>query len=306
MLLKIARHFQTFLILLIRSASYFKDSNPLIFSAATAFFCTFSISPIIVILHYVLSLYFEDRVMKNELFNILTGTFGTETSKAIETIVENFHALDTNWFVTIGGFIFLVFVATTLLHVIKQALNHIWQVRRKHVNIIRYNFVERVKAAVLILLIGVLFITSFFLDASVSLLHDYFHSVIPNAHNAVHFLSEMIGPLIVTAWFTMLFKILADARVHTKVAFLGGLLTACLFMSGKWILGRVLLYNNAVTIFGASTSFALILLFIFYCSIILYYGASFTYLLGQEMKLPIKPGKYSDRYEIKVIGDEAG
>ena len=304
MLQRIVGYIRTFFILLIRSASYFKDSNPLIYSAATAFFCTFSISPIIVILHYLLSLYFEEEVMKKELFNILTGTFGAETSGAIKTIVENFHALDTNWFVTVGGFVFLIFVATTLLHVVKQALNHIWQVRRKHVNVIRYNFVERVKAAILILLIGVLFITSFFLDSSVSLLHDYFHRVIPRAHGVVHFISDLIGPLIVTAWFTMLFKIFADARVHISVAFLGGLLTSSLFMCGKWVLARILLYSSVVTIFGASASFALILLFIFYSSIILYYGASFTYLLGIEMQKPIKPGKYSDRYEIKVIGED--
>jgi membrane protein len=92
--------------------------------------------------------------------------------------------------------------------------------------------------------------------------------------------------------------------VHWKVAIVGGLHTAVLFSIGKWILGHLLDYSNMVTLFGAFASVLFILLFIFYSSLILYYGAAFTYGYATATEKPIKPRKHSVNYEMKVVSPE--
>jgi membrane protein len=272
--------------------SNFRSNDPLILASSTAFFATFSLSPILVILVNVLMLTFDNDRIPAQLFGKLSNTFGKESAAQIQNIVENVSVYQSDPFITVGGFIFLLFVATTLLKVVKQSINHLWHVKRKDVSRIRYNLQERLTAASLILFVALLFL-------------DYVHDLLPDFHVALlKSLNIAFSILVVTAWFAILFKFLPDAHVTWKVTLVGGLVTGILFNTGKWILGKLLLYNNIASIFGASASFALILLFIFYVGLILYFGASFTFAYGEYTSQPIVPGKFSQRYEVTAIEDE--
>jgi membrane protein len=235
---------------------------------------------------------FDNDRIPAQLFGKLSNTFGKESAAQIQNIVENVSVYQSDPFITVGGFIFLLFVATTLLKVVKQSINHLWHVKRKDVSRIRYNLQERLTAASLILFVALLFL-------------DYVHDLLPDFHVALlKSLNIAFSILVVTAWFAILFKFLPDAHVTWKVTLVGGLVTGILFNTGKWILGKLLLYNNIASIFGASASFALILLFIFYVGLILYFGASFTFAYGEYTSQPIVPGKFSQRYEVTAIEDE--
>jgi len=284
-----------------RAFNLLKKNDPLILASSTAFFTTFSLSPILIILVNLLSLYFSDRLISNALFEKLQDTFGKESAAQIENIVRNIGATQSSWGITILGFIFLFFIASTLMTVSNNSINSLWKVKRKG-HIWKSDFVERLKGGTLILLIGFLLIASLLLDASLSVINNYFKELIPAFQTKVIIgLNFVFSLTVVTAFFTVLLKLLPDAKVHWKVAFGGGLVTALLFQIGKIILGRLLLHGTVATIFGASASFALILLFIFYTSLIFYFGASFTYVYANAIKKPISPGKYSFRYEWKEI-----
>jgi membrane protein len=285
-----------------RAFELLKKNDPLIFASSTAFFTTFALSPIIIILLGVFSLYFNNDEISEELFQSITNTFGKETASEIESIVNNMGALEGDWLVTIAGFIFLIFVATTLMMVIKRAINTIWRIRPQRSAFWKYTILERAKAGIIILLMGALFIASQIIDASVSLMHDSVEHLVPSFHMEVlHGINIVFSFVTVTAWFMLLYKILPDSDVRWSVAFAGGVMTAALFSLGKWILGRLLLFSVAVNIFGASASFALVLLFIFYSSLTLYFGAAFTYLFAEEIGKPITPGRYGRKFEVSFI-----
>lgn len=279
-----------------------KRNDPLILASATAFFTLFSLTPILVILVNILSILFRNNKIAGALFQPIERVFGDETSEQIQSIVENVKTFGGAWYITLGGFIFLLFVATNLLKIIKKAINQLWRIRKKTSRRIRYNLRERLISLLLILSIGFVFIISLLLDTSVAFLHGYLQELIPSVDTIlIRTVNIVFSVLVVTAWFTILYKILPDAIVHWKVALVGGLLTAVLFTIGKWILGQLLNYSNMVTIFGAFASVFFILLFIFYSSLILYYGACFTYGFASETDRPIKPRKGSDNYEVKTV-----
>src|SRR5690606_8039861 len=166
----------------------------------------------------------------------------------------------------------------------------------------RYTVAERMTALAMILSLSVLFTVSLMLDAAVTLLHDYLHEIIPSIDvtiiKAVQFLFSI---LVVGTWFTVLFKVLPDAHVQWKVAIYGGVLTTVLFTLGEYILGRFLVYSNIANIFGTSAAIALLLLFIFYSSMIIYYGAAFTYIYGKAIDRPVRAGKRGEEYEMNVL-----
>ncbi len=289
-----------------RAFSLLKRKDPLILSASTAFFATFSLSPILVILVYIFGLYFRSERISQQVFRTVGSTLGDETAKTIESIVNNFRSLEANWAVTIAGFIFFLFVSTTLLGVIKHAIQRIWFLRTKPQLKLRHISRERGTQLGILLFTGMLLLINLLIDTALAMSIDFFRSQFPaGAVVAIGVLNSIFSVIMVTVWFMVLFKFLPEAKISWDTAFNGGLLTGILFSVGKLVLGRILVHSRFETIFGASASFALLLLFIFYSSFILYYGAAFTREFAALNNKNICAGKYSDEFEERIIGEEA-
>jgi membrane protein len=289
-----------------RAFSLLKRKDPLILSASTAFFATFSLSPILLIMVYVFSLYFRSDRISQQVFRTIGSTLGDETAKTIETIVNNFMGLETNWLVTTFGFVFFLFVATTLLGVIKFAIQRIWFLRTKPQLKWKHISKERGTQVGILLFTGLIFLISLLIDTALAMSIDFFQSNLPSfAVVMIRMLNTLFSVIMVTVWFMVLFKFLPEATLSWETAFNGGLVTGILFSCGKLVLGKILVHSRFETIFGASASFALLLLFIFYSSFILYYGAAFTREFAELNNKHICAGKYSDEYEERIIGENS-
>jgi membrane protein len=285
-----------------RGFSILKHKDPLILSSSTAFFATFSLSPIIVIIVSLFQLYSHSGKVRNQLFRSIGATFGKETAKELESIVNNFLALESNWWLSIVGLVFFCFVATTLLGVVKHNIQKIWQIKPKSSLRWRYHSQQRGTQLALIIFTGILFGLSYLMETSLGRSLDYLQATWPAvAIEFVRFLNVLFSVVIATVWFMVVLKVLPDASISWDTAFTGGFFTAVLFSIGKIVLGKILVHARMETIFGASASFALLLLFIFYCSFILYYGAAFTHAYSEMLNNRICAGKYSDEYEERII-----
>src|SRR5688572_16214378 len=104
-------------------------NDPLRMAGATAFFTTFALPPILVILIQVFQFFIVKRDLRIELFSSLSDIVGPEAVKQIVDVLNSMRKLAANWWITIVGFIFLVFVATTLFKIIKSSINQVWKIR---------------------------------------------------------------------------------------------------------------------------------------------------------------------------------
>lgn len=274
-------------------------NDPLRMAGATAFFTTFALPPILVILLQVFQLFVVKRDLRIELFSSLSDTVGPEAVKQIVGVLNSMRQLAANWWITVVGFIFLVFVATTLFRIIKSSVNQIWKIRAHD----RPGFIKsmsnRLKAVIVILIAGVLFMLGILAEAVKVFIGDYLFEISPLVSfyfNSV--LNYIISILIVTLWFMMVFRYLPDGRPVWRVAFGGGLITAILFTIGKIILHWLLSYSNITTVYGASASIVLLLLFVFYSALILYFGAAFTKIWGIYKNQPIEPLPHARHYRV--------
>jgi membrane protein len=289
-----------------RALQVLRSTDPLILASSTAFFATFALSPILIILVNLFSLYPTSFRFSHQLFKTISATLGQETSHDIEVIVNNFQKLEGNLWITIGGTIFLFFVATTMLVVVKHGINKIWHIRPKPEVRFKYHSRERGLGIGFLVITAFLFLINFIIDSMMAVSMDYLTVTWPKLFiDVILVFHRLFGIIVVTLWFTMLLKWLPDARLSWDVALSGGLLTGLLFSAGKLLLARLLVHSRVESIFGASASIALLLLFIFYVSFMLYYGAAFTYAYAQSMEDPICAGKYADEYEEKVIERDA-
>lgn len=287
-----------------KAFSLLNQAEPLILSSSTAFFATFSISPILIILVNLFSLYFKSETVANKLFKEVESTVGAETTKEIKTIVTNFMQLEGKGIISIASLIFFVFVGTTLLKVIKQNIHKLWKIRKEKINV-KYQLRERATLLGIILLSGVLFLLSTFIDYFLAASLNQLKSLGTYGGIIIQLLNILLSVLVITTWFTILFKLLPEAKVDWKVSFNGGLLTAILFNIGKFLLSKVLVHARIENIFGASASFALLLLFIFYCSFIIYFGAAFTHTYGDHVNRHINTKRFANEYEEKPVTNKA-
>ena len=165
---------------------------------------------------------------------------------------------------------------------------------------------RRGKSMIVILLAGLLFVTVMAAETAQAVLRDYFNEYWKGSGSfLIIALNQIVSVGVVTLWFTVLFKFLPDGHPSWKVAWMGGLFTGVLFTIGKLFLAWMLAKGNLKNIYGASGSFVLVLLFVFYVSMILYYGGMFTRVWAEHKKDPIIPSKFAYQYELAEIKESA-
>lgn len=263
----------------------FRKNDPLRMAGATAFFTTFALPPIIFILAQLFGLFIGRRSMGRGLVQNLSEVLGKEGAEQVRQVLRSIRGFSDKWYVLILGFLFLIFVATTLFNVIKDSLNQIWQIRIRERPGILFMLRSRLRSFAVILLVGILFFADIFFH-SVQLLAGKYMNAIWTGSGAYFesLLSRIASIAIVSAWFIILFRFLADGRPGWRAAVTGGLLSGVLFSAGAFVLRALLINSDISMLYGAAGSLVLILLFVFYSSFILYYGACFIAVFSERMQ----------------------
>ena len=300
------KHIRHFFVLLGRAFTLLRKNNPLLISGATAFFTVFSLPPIIILLGTVLSkTLFQTEIITEKIYTTLTSVFGASTTETIAQIVDNFKGMASNEWITIGGILFLMFVSTTLFQVIQQSIHRMWRIRTTATNTFMYRLRHRGIGLLIIVMAGILVLVTAIAESLLGILREYVASYLPDA---IEFISKpggfAIGILVYALWFAILFRYLPSARMPVSLTLKGGLFTAALFSLGKMILGKVLITERFGAIFGASASILLLMLFIFYSSMLVYLGAAFTFVLLKDSGRELPTRKHSERY--RIVNREEG
>ena len=285
-----------------KSFSELKKHDPLRMAGATAFFTTFALPPILILLFQLFQVFLSRRMLGSEIREMLTKTVGPGGADAIRETARGFRTLMTNWFTATLGFLFLMFVATTLFSVIKNTVNEIWNIQVKSKPGLKFRLQLRARSLAIIFIAGMLFLLGIFLDSVEVLSGNYIDKIWPGGGRYFKgTLNEIVGAVVVTSWFIILFRFVGDARPAWKATIVGGILTGILFSIGKSVLSYLMQTSNIGKIYGPSGPIVLILLFVFYSSFILYFGASFIKVYSEALHLPLKPVSHAYRYQLRKI-----
>lgn len=275
-----------------------QQNDPLRMAGATAFFTSFALPPILVLLFQLFRLFFDRKLIGTQLGKVLSGTLGQQGADQLRSTARGFRSLAHNWYMALIGLLFLIFVATTLFKVIRNSLHDIWDIRLKRTGFL-FDLKVRGRSLALILAAGILFLAASIIDVVRVVAEEYIGRIwqtgsvfITSAFN------EIASVLVTTIWFIVLFRYLANARPSWRVATVGGILTGVLFYIGRTAISSVMTNSNAGVIYGAGTAIVLILLFVFYSSFILYFGASFIKEYSLYINDPIVPSGKAYHFQL--------
>lgn len=178
---------------------------------------------------------------------------------------------------SIIGFVILVFGATGVFADIQDSINYIWSIKAKPKKGWLKFITNRLLSFSIILGIGFLLIVSLLVnivaDALTGKLQEIFASTTVVIFQILN-IAILFG--IISILFAVIYKVLPDARIKWKDAFVGARFTGILFLIGKFLIGYYLGTSNLASTYGAAASVIIILSWVYYTSIILYFGAEFT------------------------------
>ncbi len=294
---KFKKYIKNFISALGQAFRLLVKNDPLRLAGATAFFTIFALPPILLLLIQLLSLWFNQGRISDKLLANLGNIVGDNSVNKLEEILNGIKNMATNWTIAIFGFLFLLFVATTLFKVIQSSLNQLWSIRKDNNKRFKRAMLSRLKSTLGIAFTGLLFLASLLAESLKVLFGNYLLELFPETgfylNNGI---STLISVLTVSVWFSLLFRYLPDGRPTWRIAMAGGLLTGILFNIGKVVIKLLLPGGNIDAVYGTSASLVLLLLFVFYASIIFYFGAAFTKTWGKKLNQPIKPLPHASLY----------
>ena len=292
-------------LLLRRAARELAANDPLRLGAATAFFTSFALPPIVIILVQLLGSVYSARGARMMLLTKLSQLLGSSAAGMVEQTVHNVANAGRTRLITWLGFGFLVFVATTLFTVIQHSLNQLWHVRpRRQLSQVSVALRERVRSAGVLLATAALSVLAFATDAALAFFGDAIAGFDATfAYYLVQGLNAVVSLLILAVWCGYVFRTLSAAKVPWRAVRRGAILTALLIEGGERILGRLLVGRDLGPIYGPAASLVLVLLFVFYSAMIFYFGAAFTQAYAHHVGLDIRPKKSAVRYRLVNVAE---
>lgn len=279
-------------------------NDPLRMAGATAFFTSFALPFILIILSQALGLFYDETVVRSQLFQTLAGAFGNDAVRQVVAVLRAFRQLANNVALTVFGILFLFLVSTTLLMIIKSSINQLWRIKVVSGRSFLQGLGIRLQSILIIVGTAFLLCLSILSEGFKAYLDNTITNVLPAfAHYFIGVLNYVLSVIFVTLWFAIIFRLLPDAKAPWKVAFTGAFVTSLLFNLGKYILRVLLVNSNLSTLYGASASVVLLLLFVFYSSLILYFGAAFTRVWAEHIGALIKPRPYATHYKLTNVAE---
>jgi membrane protein len=284
------------------ASEWIADDAPQL-GAALAYYSVFSLAPMVLLLISIVGVLFRDD--PGGAWSKITEQMSYFLDKsAVDTVQQIARQVSTPEKSALGGAIGIalaLFGASGAFGQLQNALNIIWGVKSKPGRGIWGFIRSRFLSFALLAGIGFLLLISLVIEAGIKAFSHYLQSILPGALTIIVPIYLAFDFVIVAAVFAMIFKVLPNAKIRWRDVWTGAVLTALLFLIGKWGLGIYLGSGTAASAYGAASSLITLLLWIYYSSQILLFGAEFTQVYAEKCGASIKPDKYAVRIERKEI-----
>jgi len=277
-----------------KSFDGFFDDRITALSGSLAYSTIFSMGPLLIVIISLCGLFLAREAVEGQIYGALVGFVGQDTAIQLQEIIKNASLSGKSISAVIIGGITLIVGATAIFSEMQTSINAIWGIKPKPKKGWVMFLKNRILSFSLIISLGFLLLVSLGINAIVDLLNTKLQNMFPDVTVVVFYIINLTLTLLITASiFSVIFKVLPDADVMWRDVAPGAIATAILFMLGKAAISFYISKSNVGSTYGAAGSLVILLIWVYYSSIILYFGAEFTKHYATKYGLPIRPNEYS-------------
>jgi len=260
-------------------------------AAALAYYTIFSIAPLLMIAIAVAGAVFGEEAARGEIVTQIQGLVGEAGATVVQTALANVNQTKTGIVGTCIGIVTLLLGATGIFGEMQDALNTIWEVAPKPGQGIWVLIRRRLISFSMVVGIGILLLLSLFLSTALAAFSSFMNSWIPGLATGLSILNFVVSFGLMTLLFAMIYVILPDVEIAWKDVLVGAATTAFLFTIGRTLLSMYLGSAAVSSTFGAASSLAVLLVWIYYSAQVFFLGAEFTQVYARKYGSEIIPTK---------------
>lgn len=274
-------------------AGFLRDKVPKL-SASLAYYTIFSLGPMLMVVLFVSGFFWRSQAVESRLFGQIQELIGPAAATQIQQILQH-AALDGNHTLRASiGLITLIIAATSVFTEIQDSINSIWQLKIRSdagwFKLLR----TRLLSFSLVIGLGFLLLVSLVLNALVAGVMDKLQAYFPHVTVVLVYVVDLVLTLLITTGlFAVIFKVLPDARIRWKDVAVGAVFTAVLFMLGRFGITYYIRNSRVDSAYGTAGALVVLLVWVYYSSLILYVGAEFTKCYAVTYGAEIQADKYA-------------
>lgn len=274
-------------------------------SGSLSYYTIFSMGPLLVVIISLCGLFLEREAVEGKVYSVLQGFVGSDTAAQLQQIIKNASIGNKGSIAATVGIITLLIGATSVFAEIQDSINSIWGLKAKPKRGWVKMLQNRFLSFSVIISLGFLLLVSLAITAIVEGIGARLQARFPDVTIVVFYIINLALTLgISTLIFAVIFKVLPDAKIKWKDVFIGALVTAILFMIGKFGISLYISQTKVGSTYGAAGSLVVLIVWIYYSSMILYIGAEFTKAYALAYGSEIHPNDYA--VTTKEVEVEAG
>ena len=255
----------------------FDKDNAFKLSASLSYSTIFAMAPLLIVIISLAGIFWGQQAVEGRIYEQVRGLVGSSAALQIQDIIKNIQQSQHTVTGAIIGGVILIVGATGVFTEIQGSINYIWSIQAKPKKGWLKLIMNRLLSFSMIIVFGFISMVALVINSLMDLLSNYLKRYFSNF--TIYFfygVNLLLTLAAVVILFTIIFKILPDAIIAWRDAFVGACFTGLLFILGKFLIGLYLGHSSMGIMYGAAASIMIILVWVYYSSIILYFGAEFT------------------------------
>lgn len=272
----------------------FSDDKVLKLSGSLAYYTIFSMAPLLIVIIFLCSIFFGREAIEGSIYGQIESFVGKDTAFQLQQIIKNASLEGKSTTAAVIGFITLLIGATTVFAEIQESINMIWGLKPKPKKGWLKMLQNRLLSFSVVVGLGFLLLVSLGISAVIEALSGRLQHAFPEVAVIIFYVINLLIQFGVTSiLFGAIFTVLPDAKIKWREVVAGAITTAVLFMIGKFLISFYIGKTNIGSTYGTAGSLVILLLWIYYSSIILYFGAEFTKAYAVKFGSAIHPNDYA-------------
>ncbi|HMN76392.1 MAG TPA: YihY/virulence factor BrkB family protein [Burkholderiaceae bacterium] len=251
--------------------------------AALAFYTMFSIAPLLLIVISVAGLVFGEEAARGEIYHQLSEMLGSAGASAVQTLLEQVWLSSESRLATAFGVVLLFIGATSVFAELQDALDRIWHVPQRTPSSGLWSLLRaRLLSFGMILGFGFLLIVSLAMSTALAAVGRWWDPQAVGWLTIANAIEVTLSIAFVTCIFAMIYKVMPRAGVAWRDVWVGAAVTSMLFLAGKFLIGVYIGHSRVSSLYGATASLVIVLLWVYYSAQIFLFGAEFTWVYSHR------------------------
>jgi membrane protein len=303
-------HIKQYIISLIQviknATNSFLEHKVLKMSAALAYTTMFSMGPLLLVILFLSDLFWGREAIEGTIYSQIKNFVGPSGANQIQSIIENLTLSNKGHIAGIIGVITLLIGATSVFAEIQDSINTIWGLKpKKHSGFWLY-LKSRLLSFGVIGSFGFILLVSLGVSTIMDTLSDRFFAQFSDSlFYVVYILNSLMTFIIISLLFGAIFTILPDAEIKWRQVRLASFTTAILFMAGKFLISFYITSSDVQNVYGTAGSFVVLMIWVYYSSVILYFGAEFAKSYAIKFSSAIVPSKFAELVQsVEIVSEK--